>query len=67
MKKYNNFQEAKVAADKMFKTSSENIEIIEVRAFLDYNYPYFIVKKEAEKSPALTDDCVIDRVKYYRH
>ena len=67
MEKYRYFQDAKAAADKMFETSSENIEIIEVRTFSNYNCPDFIVRKESEKFPVIKDDCVIDRVKYYRH
>ena len=67
MEKYNSFQKAKTAADKIFETSLENIEIIEVRSFSNYTHPDFIVKKESEKHPAIKDDCVIDRIKYYRH
>ena len=67
MEKYRYFQDAKAAADKMFETSSDNIEILEVRSFSNYNCPDFIVRKEFEKFPVIKDDCVIDRVKYYRH
>lgn len=67
MEKYRYFQDAKAAANKMFETSSDNIEILEVRSFSNYNCPDFIVREESEKFPVIKDDCVIDRVKYYRH
>ena len=59
MEKYRYFQDAKAAANKMFETSSDNIETLEVRSFSNYNCPDFIVRKESEKFPVIKEQPLV--------